>query len=247
MLRAGLSSAVLRQRGLSIVELMVGVAIGLFVVAAATMLVSMQLSESRRLMLETQVQQDLRASADIITRELRRAGHWGTARQGIWNPDTPAAPPLANPYAEIRPVGENTVFVDDQAETSVVFAYARSGNEALENGLADGAEQSGFRRAVVDGKGVIQTQLGDGNWQALTDGNTLNVTAFTLTMNRQPIRLECPRPCPDPAIDCRPILEVRELIVVIVGEAANDSSVTRRVDSRVRLRNDAFEPGTCPA
>ena len=35
--------------------------------------------------------------------------------------------------------------------------------------------------------GVIQTQLGEGNWQALTDGSTLNVTDFRLTMNLQPI------------------------------------------------------------
>ena len=61
---------------------MVGVAIGLFVVAAASMLVVTQLSDNRRLTLETQVQQDLRATADIITRELRRAGHWGKARTG---------------------------------------------------------------------------------------------------------------------------------------------------------------------
>ena len=73
-----------RQRGLSIVELMVGMAIGLFVVAAASMLVVTQLSDNRRLTLETQVQQDLRATADIITRELRRAGHWGKARDGVW-------------------------------------------------------------------------------------------------------------------------------------------------------------------
>ncbi len=234
-----------RQRGLSIVELMVGVAIGLFVVAAATMLVSTQLSENRRLMLETQVQQDLRASADIITRELRRSGHWSKARVGVWYPGTAAVQP--NLYAPIKPVGDNAVFVDGVPESSVVFAYSRSGDETLENDVSDLAEQAGFRRAVVDGKGVIQTQLGDGNWQALTDGNTLNVTELSLTMTRQPIRLECPKPCPDPGPDCRPTLEVRDLRVLIKGEAANDSNVKRSVDNKVRLRNDAFDPGTCPA
>jgi type IV pilus assembly protein PilW len=39
------------QRGLSIVELMVGVAIGLFVVAGAAMLLSTQLSDNRQLLL----------------------------------------------------------------------------------------------------------------------------------------------------------------------------------------------------
>ena len=76
---------------------MVGVAIGLFVVAAATMLVATQLSDNRRLMLETQVQQDLRATADIIARELRRAGHWAKARDGVWYEGNAAAV-RDNPY-----------------------------------------------------------------------------------------------------------------------------------------------------
>jgi len=66
------------QQGLSLVELMVGITIGLFVVAAASLVVSNQLFDNRRLLLETQLQQDLRATMDIITRQLRRAG--GQAR-----------------------------------------------------------------------------------------------------------------------------------------------------------------------
>ncbi len=139
---------------------------------------------------------------------------------------------------------DDSDFADGEEASTVLFAYSRSGNEADENGDAGfrGAN-CGFR---LDG-GVIQSRLGDAGWQALTDGNTLNVTEFTLTMNRQPIRLECPKPCPDPLVDCRPVLEVRDLRVVIKGEAANDSNVKRSVDSKVRLRNDALIPGTCPA
>jgi uncharacterized protein YneF (UPF0154 family) len=59
---------------MSIVELMVGVAIGLLIVAAATLMMSGQLSENRRLLVEAQLQQDLRAAADIMTREIRRTG-----------------------------------------------------------------------------------------------------------------------------------------------------------------------------
>jgi prepilin peptidase dependent protein B len=241
MLRSATVARPRRQRGLSIVELMVGVAIGLFVVAAATMLVSTQLSDNRRLMLETQVQQDLRASADIITRELRRAGHWGKARDGVWFEGNVAAV-RDNPYTAIAKA-DGTEFADGDMSSTVLMSYSRSGGEADENGVVDAAEQLGFR---LD-NGVIQTRLGDAGWQALTDGNTLKVTEFSLTMNRQPIRLECSKPCPDPLVDCRPTLEVRDLRVLIRGEAANDSNVKRSVDSTVRLRNDAIIPGTCPA
>jgi type IV pilus assembly protein PilW len=230
-----------RQRGLSIVELMVGVAIGLFVVAAATMLVSTQLSENRRLMLETQVEQDLRASADIIARELRRAGHWAKARDGVWFEGNVAAV-RDNPYTAIAKA-DGTAFADGDASSAVLMSYSRSGDEADETGAVEAAEQLGFRLE----NGVIQTRLGDAGWQALTDANTLKVTNFSLTMNRQLIPLECAKPCPDPLVDCRPTLEVRELRVLIEGEAANDRNVKRSVDSRVRLRNDALLPGTCPA
>ena len=61
------------QFGYSLVELMVGITIGLFIVAATSLMISTQLSGNRRMLLETQLNQDLRATADIITRELRRA------------------------------------------------------------------------------------------------------------------------------------------------------------------------------
>ncbi len=65
---------------------MVGIAVGLFIVAGATMVVTTQLGDNRRLLLETQLQQDLRATADIITRELRRAGAEGSATSHVWAP-----------------------------------------------------------------------------------------------------------------------------------------------------------------
>ena len=194
------------------------------------------------MILETQVQQDLRASADIITRELRRAGHWGKARDGVWYADN-ASLIRDNRYSGIRKADDSD-FADGEASSTVLMTYSRSGDELEETGMVESAEQLGFR---LD-NGVIQSRLGDSGWQALTDSNTLNVTNFALTMNLQPIRLECPKPCPDPLVEnCRPILQVRDITVDIVGQAAHDSSVQRSVRSNVRLRNDAVVPGTCPA
>ncbi|HPO19085.1 MAG TPA: prepilin-type N-terminal cleavage/methylation domain-containing protein [Rubrivivax sp.] len=225
-----------RQRGLSIVELMVGVAVGLFVVAAATMLVATHLADSRRLTLETQVQQDLRAAADIVTRELRRAGHWARAREGVGQPGT------VNAYRAVLK-DDGSAFADGETSTGVQFGYARSGIETADNNALDSAEQLGFR---LD-NGVIQTHLGDAGWQALTDSATLNVTAFTLTMRAQPVPLECAKPCPGGGTACYPQLVVRDITVDITGQAAHDSSVQRRLTSDVRLRNDAVIAGSCPA
>ena len=70
-------------RGLSIVELMVGITIGLFILAGASMVLTTQLGDNRRLLLEAQVQQDLRVASDLISREIRAAGYWGNAYQQV--------------------------------------------------------------------------------------------------------------------------------------------------------------------
>lgn len=210
------------QQGLSLVELMVGIAVGLFVVAAAAMLVSTQLNENRRLLLETQVQQDLRAASDIITRELRRASHWPDAAKVVWSA---AAVPQVNPYGTVTP--------DDAAASQVDFTYWR---QAAEDG------PFGFKH---EGN-VLKTRLGLGGWQELTDGNTLRITAFSVTPRNGPeMKLPCPKLCPDNgAADltyCWPTLTVRELEVNITGQAVVDPAVQRSVRSVVRLRNDLIQ------
>lgn len=205
-------------RGLSLVELLVGIAVGMFVVASAAMLVSTQLNDNRKLLLETQVQQDLRAAADIITRELRRAGHWNNAASFVW---TASGASALNPYSVVAP--------NAGPPAEVVFRYWRQANES---------GPFGFKQ---DGN-VLKTLLGAGGWQELTDGNTLRITGFSITpRDGPPTRLPCPKLCPDGTENCWPTLTVRELDVDISGEAASDPSVKRSLRTVVRLRNDLMQ------
>lgn len=220
-----------RQAGLSLVELMVGIAIGLFVVAGATVVVSNQLGDNRRLMLETQIQQDLRAAADLIARDIRRSGYWGSAETGVWHAGAVAV--ATNPYTELQGV------VSGAAASSVQFGYSRG---AVENNVLDDAtERSGFRLS----NGAIQMYIG-GAWQALTDSTTLRVTNFQLTLNSHDIDLACFNACAPGAVACPPRQTVREIAVVIDGTAVHDPAVRRNARSNVRLRNDVII-GACPA
>jgi type IV pilus assembly protein PilW len=212
------------QRGLSLVEMMVGITVGLFIVAAATMLVTTQLGDNRRLLLETQVQQDLRATADIITRELRRAGYWAGAQQSYWYPASSTGIPK-NPRAGVSLTG-----IDE-----VTYAYDRDINNS---------GPYGFKLE----SGRVKTFLG-GSWQELTDWNVLRVTALTIAeQDGPPTLLPCPRECVGGGTACWPTLTVREIVVTITGQAANDAAVQRTVSSRVRLRNDlvAFNDAANP-
>jgi type IV pilus assembly protein PilW len=213
------------QRGLSIVELMVGVAVGLTIAAAATLMVASQLADTRRLLVETQIQQDLRATADQIARDLRRAGFWHDAHLGTGTGagDRPLG---VNPYAFASP-GDGVVAQE------VTYAYADR-TVAEDNAVTD-PERRGFRLR----DGVIESQLGAGNWQALTDGTTMRVTRFDVTPRLERVELACPRNCSAGPTPCPPQLVIQRVAVGIEAEAVHDAAVRRSVRTEVRLRNDA--------
>ena len=219
----------LRQAGLSLVGLLVGTAIGLASVAAAGALLAAGVRESRDTGLETRLLQDLRTAADIVSRDLRRAGHWGGAASRVRRDD--GTVPLANPYAAFTP--------DAGAAASTHYAYSR---DAVEDHAVGSNERFGLRLR----NGALELQLGDGNWQATTDPQTLTVTAFTVTPQAESMPLDghCPAACPAGSTTCPPRLVVRSADVSIAGHATADARVVREVRSRARLRADALV-GSC--
>lgn len=240
--RVTLAMARGRQRGITLVELMVGIAVGLFIVAAASFMLSNQLEENRRLVLDTQLQQDLRSATDLVARDLRRAGYWGNAEQGVWLRGVGNA---ANPYTVVdSPAPGGT-------GSEVTYTYSLDAQQTpavAENDAIDGHDRSGFRLQ----NGAIELQLGQGNWQQITDPAALTVTVFDVTLNTLNIALEnlCPRTLAEGGVCgggiCPPVQEVREFQVRIDGHAANDPAVLRSMRSTVRVRNDVIN-GQCPA
>ena len=211
------------QRGLSLIELMVGIAIALFIAASGATLLAGNLRENRSLLLEARLMQDLRTAADVVARDLRRAGYWGAATDGVWSAG--ASGVRANPYTALSPGAA--------ASDAVSLRYSR---DATENHLVDSNEQFGYRLRA----GAIEIQLGAGNWQALTDAGSVRIVEFTVTPAVQDINLAgfCPTACPVGSSTCPPHQQVRSLAVVITGQMVADASVTRSVRSHVRVRND---------
>jgi type IV pilus assembly protein PilW len=218
-----------RHRGLSIVELLVGTAVGLVVVAAATTVVTDNARENRAVQIEARLMQDLRTAADIVARDLRRAGYWAASASGVRADDGSA--PAANPYAAVGP--------DAAASDGVRLGFSR---DAVENDAVDGNERFGFRLR----NGALELQLGDGNWQAMTDPATLTVTAFEVTPVLEEASLAdfCIEPCAVVSTACPPRQQVRRIDVAIAGRATSDARVLRRVQGAVRLRNAAVV-GSC--
>ena len=249
------------QRGLSIVELMVGIAVGLIIVAGMTKLFIDYLGNNRTMLLETRVNQDLRAAADLVVRDLRRASYWRNASSGIST--NPSVAPVPNPHGAVT-----------FASGVLTYSYAKNGDDAL----TAASEEFGVRRAEVDGKGLLQLQTAVNGWQTITDPGTLNIP-LTNIPSTEGLRIipTAPRvvelwdvcPCifeltcrkgqfqnPDPGpgagsgakgiyFDDRPRLSIRQYFLGIRAQSSADSRIGREIRQLVRVRNDQME-GTCP-
>ncbi len=232
-------------RGLSIVELMVGITISLFILAGASLVLTTQLDSNRRLLLEAQLQQDLRTTADMIARDVRRAGYWGKSYCNVW----PAARDdlvncaAPNPYNTLTPA----VAPAPAGTSQLVYDRSTDGEDAAslnaEDGAVDGGlgarprERVGFR--WNQGTGTIDYLVGAGNWQALTDSNVLQVTQFTITLNRQVLPVPCAGcQAQGPVCGGPMTVESRDLSFTIVARATHDANVQRSLRENVRLRNN---------
>jgi prepilin peptidase dependent protein B len=218
------------QRGMSLIEMMVGITLGLFLIGGAVTMFVTNLASSRVLLLEARINQDLRAAADLITRDLRRSGYWGNAISGTIVGSTATAA-TSNPYTSIACTncsGTNT--------GQITYNYTK---DATEDNSLGGNEQFGFR---LD-SGALQMQTSSGTWQTMTDSNIVTITALTITESSTGISVA--GACTSTPTTNIPTVYVRRYDISITGQAVSDSSITRTLQTSVRVRNDSIT-GACP-
>lgn len=218
---------------------MVGVTIGLFILAAATLVVTSQLGDNRRMLTDAQLQQDMRATLDIAVRDMRRAGYWAHAWNNVWADSVAGA--MANPYT--------TVSASRSSREGDSIVYDRSNDElnqqaGTDNDAVDSDERVGFRHNPT--AGTVEMRLGGDGWQTLTDPAVMRVTRFDVIYTSRAVPLPCGTQCPAGPGGCPLQLLVRDATLVLAAEATHDSSVKRSVRSDVRLRNDVLvEQSAC--
>lgn len=176
------------QAGVTMVEMMVGILVGLIVLWGLSTVYVNSARGSRTTNAANALNQDLRAVMDIMVGDIRRAGYWQTTVVGV------------NPFTV---VGTTNLAINGGADC-VLYSYDAThrplvGGFTNVAGVPDaGTDFFGFRRVVVGGVGSIQTLAPDsvlastalgtcGNaaagagWEDLSDGRTIDVTGLTLT------------------------------------------------------------------
>ena len=215
----------LRQQGVGIIELLIGVALGLVVVSGIIGLFVSAYANSRTMALENRVNQELRSAAELISRDLRRSGYWANAINGTIASGVSSSTAI-NPHV-------NTI----ASTNAISYSFSQDANDTL-----DANEQFGFR---LNGS-VLEMQTTDGTWTEITNGNLLTISTFTITprVTALPVGSVCPTACDLTSSTC-PRLTVRQYDLLIRANATSKPEITRELRSSIRMRNEQFT-GVCP-
>lgn len=203
------------QRGFSLVELMVGLALGAFVVlgaltATAGLLRGDSLNAAR-------LDQEVRGAAFVFERDVMRAGYWGGAALGL----AAGAAAYNNPFSGL----------DTSTQGCVRFSYDLDNSGSQETAGTD------ERFAFLLSDGVLYTRTGgadstcdirEGNWEPVTDPASVKVTDFDVSV------ASTDSPIPGSTRTVRQ----RSLTYRLTGTSVRNPSLTQSVTNTVKLPND---------
>lgn len=204
-----------KQRGFTLIELMLGMALGLTIVAAGLMALTQHLRQSRQLAIEMRLSRDLQNAMDLVTRNLRRAGAWDQSPSGVWSAARTEIQP--NPRADLA-VGEEIAFSYGTAER---LTY-RLRSQAIEMKIGDGSWQS------LTDVGTLQV-------------TAFEVTPF---LRNTVLEGFCSKACDKGGIACLPQHTSRSVVVRIEGRTIATPPLTRSVQTELLVRNDILS-GAC--
>lgn len=212
-----------RQLGFTVMELLVGLALGLSVVTAALAWAGQSLGGIVRQHRAWQLHQDLRAIAQPLQMELRRAGAHGRPSQLVWQPIGSvvvgaAAAAASNPFT--------TLGVTD-AGTTLRLSRAIDPNVVQQ----DASTEVAFR--WIDGR--LDQTVG-GRFQPMTDPALIQLQQFRAEV--QSTAHLGDRPCADTVLS-------RTVQLQVQAQPTQDATLTASVAWSVHVRNDQIA-GVCP-
>ena len=245
-----------KNRGFSLVEMMVAVVAGLLVASAAVAFMFSSMKSNKDFVGAARLTQELRNNMDFINRELRRAGYDEYAMDYV---ALPAASTNRSPFA---PINVTNAGADNSC---VLYAYDRAGADAGQVD-DDNGERLGLRRVartMPDGSVVGVIEYAESNvastpapptcgangpdystypptcntntgWCSLSDPRRVNITSFNVTTT--PINI-------DPTGSGFGTV-VRDLTFSIAGTLTGDPDQSQTVRSSVRVRAECLHTTT---
>lgn len=221
-----------RQRGATMMEVLIAMTISLVVTAAMIAMMSNTLGTTARIIHMSKLSDDMRVAMQMMTRDVRRASYNANAMFCYANLDcgTDAGGPALAGNIVIDDAGSCFTFLTDR----------------LHDGNSTNDAAGGFRRVVREGVGVIEMWTGDNSpncadaagaagWVEITDPEQMDIFAFSVDDDDSY----------DEDIldnDTRTVTQwVRKIRMNMQGRLVLDSSITRHVEDVISVRNDLLE------
>jgi Tfp pilus assembly protein PilW len=243
-----------RQRGATLIEVMVGLALSLIVTTAMVVLMGNSMGSASRIIEMSQLTDELRNTMSMLSRDARRANYSPFSMFCYGKPDCGLA---GNAYfiADMVTLDQDANGTDD----CLVYFLDRTGPEDPDRVNANSPDVAGggFRLTAADGIGMVEVWTGNGappndctgnEWLAITDPNLVDVTDFVVDDNAIAEAGEIPSFSNTITQDDGSTLtqRVRLVRVDIEGELLLDRTISRRIEDFIRVRNDhvQFTPST---
>lgn len=229
-----------RHKGFSLVELMVSVTIGLFLLVGLLTFLTNNLSSSRSSFENSRISQELNAVMELMVRDIRRAGYSSSGATF-----TTSATAAANPFTQSAVSGITDGGINIATPRCILYSYDMPGSA---NGSRDAAERLGFKLlngVVYAAPAAGADSCGVNGWQPLTDPSITQVTALTFEY----LDARTNAAAQKPSVAASGIaasgsgwsLCTRNIKITLAGRLVKDSVATREVTQSVRVRNDWYK------
>jgi prepilin-type N-terminal cleavage/methylation domain-containing protein len=234
-----------KQRGVTLVELMIASVIALIALSAVLTVYSASARHSTGLLQQAHLHQQLHALMHLIGRDLKRAGYWH------FDPGfrAPSDNPFQNSTNQIR----IQAYAGHSPDSCILYAYDLDQDGLVGVGVCkdtdcadetddDNVEQFGFRlhgARVQSRYGGSGLECDSGYWQTVNDP-AIEITQLRFTQHSSCLNLlETDRECTPDA----PQLIQRALEIQLSGQLHNRPDSNTAIAQWVRIRNDQLREG----
>jgi type IV pilus assembly protein PilW len=214
-----------KQSGVSLVEILIGLALSLIVTSSMVALMGNSMGTSTRIIKMTQLSDELRNAMSMVTRDVRRSNYSAYAALCYGNSDC-GSDTGGTTVSDLTVAGNCMVFDVDRDQDNFASAAPGAFRLADDNGI-------GYLEMWVGGGTVDcsdDTGQNDDDWFALTDPDFVDITAFNIT----PLQIDSSIEEGGGTLNVRSNTVDLELI----GVLRLDNNITRRIVDRIRVRND---------
>jgi prepilin peptidase dependent protein B len=230
-----------KQTGLTLIEIMIALLIGLIIIAATINIYITTIRGSSDTLRSARLNHDLESAMSLMVNDIRRAGYWGGAIAGADSRNNPFATGAAN--------------IQSPAAGCILYTYDADGD-----GVVDSDEYYGFK---LEGTNIRMRKTGattanctDGTWETMNidTGNSrsekVEIDSLTFDFDDPSAPSKCKNVTTDTSENksCatttlvlttgNSIVETRQVTMTLSGHITGETSVSKTLTSTVKVRND---------